>query len=48
MAGTPFWPCGAKFRFGFAQVIPGESWLRKVCIEQSFGFLPFVQALHIV
>jgi hypothetical protein len=34
----------AKFRFGLAQVIPGESWLRKVHIEQSFGFLTFVQA----
>jgi hypothetical protein len=42
------WPCGAKLRFGFAQVIPGESWLRKVRIVQSFGFLSFVQALHIV
>jgi hypothetical protein len=42
------WPCGAKFRFGFAQVFPGESWLRKVCIEHSFGFLSFVQASHIV
>jgi hypothetical protein len=42
------WSCGAKLRFGFAQVIPRGSWLQRVCIEQSFGFLSFVQALHVV
>jgi hypothetical protein len=42
------WACGAKLRFGFAQAILRGSWLRKVCVEQSFGFLSFVQASHIV
>jgi hypothetical protein len=44
------WPCGAKLRFGFAQVIPGESWLRKVCtgcFKKSFTTLKAYRNLYV-
>jgi hypothetical protein len=39
---------GAKLSIGFAQAIPGGSWLQRLCIEQGFVFSLLCRVLCIL